>query len=63
MNAKPVTGAAHEEYTAKVAARSCYRECIALAVTVFQDKKAKMRDRLLAALILQRAADWGAAEE
>lgn len=63
MNAKRVTEAAQEEMTARLAARSCYRECIGLAVTVFQDKKAKMRDRLLAALILQRAADWGAAEE
>lgn len=63
MNAARLTEGQQDYQTARNSARSCYREAVGYAVTIFQDKKAKPRDRLLAALVLQFAAQWDAAEE
>lgn len=52
------TGTEQDHDTVRNTARTLYKEAFTFAVQSFQDKKAKVRDRLLAAAIIQRAAEW-----
>lgn len=63
MNAARATESQQERETARLAARSCYREAIGFAVATFTDQKSKPRDRMLAALVLVLGAEWSAGDD
>lgn len=58
MNAVRTSESADERMAARSSARACYKEAVAFAVTTLTDKKAKVRDRLLAAGCIIMAAAW-----